>query len=69
MKKRASITDRWAESNPHLRMEQAECFKCRHYGGGVCLAFPDGIPDPIITMVVPHREPYPGDNGVQFEEA
>lgn len=32
-----------------------------------CEAFPDGIPDEVLYGVVDHRNPIPGDGGVQFE--
>ncbi len=50
------------------------CFKCRHYQGYQeqsrwyrCAAYPDGIPKDIILARNSHLEPYPGDNGIQFE--
>lgn len=45
-----------------------QCHLCLNYGGeGVCLAFPDGIPDEIWSGEVDHSQPYKGDNGFRFE--
>lgn len=63
------VTDRWAESNLHLQISSPECLKCRHYGANLtCLAFPAGIPEDIIGQRILHRDPIPGDGGIQFEE-
>lgn len=44
------------------------CRTCKWWNGGrVCRAFPDGMPEEIWTGKVEHREPYPGDNGIQYE--
>ena len=47
------------------------CYGCNHFNenpeGLACAAFPDGIPVEIITGQLDHREPYPGDHGIQFE--
>ena len=34
-----------------------------------CLAYQEGIPQEIINNDVDHRQPYKGDNGIQFKKA
>lgn len=49
-------------------MQSTQCLYCKHYHGfGECDAF-DKIPDEIMTSEFDHTKPYPGDNGIQFEE-
>ena len=47
------------------------CLDCRHFRPEertlACAAYPDGIPEEILTSEVDHHEPYPGDHGIRFE--
>jgi hypothetical protein len=46
-----------------------QCLTCVHrIDLSVCKAFPDGIPEEIVRERVVHDKPYPGDNGIQYEE-
>ena len=52
-----------------LSLDNGICNLCKHstMKGTTCKAFPNGIPDKILTGEFDHRKPYPGDNGIQFE--
>ena len=48
------------------------CVYCKHRIGVsvTCEAYPEGIPEEIFfTSEIDHREPYEGDDGIQFEPA
>lgn len=45
-----------------------QCVLCRHYQCALaCEAFPDGIPEEIITGEFDHTQPHAGDHGIRFE--
>lgn len=63
-------------------LPRPQCFKrrCRHFIGVkqpdrteatevvVCNAFPEGIPEVIAFGNDKHIQPFPGDNGIQYEK-
>lgn len=49
-----------------------DCFDCKHldefsFDPLKCQAFPEGIPEEILTGEHDHSKPFEGDNGIQFE--
>ena len=47
----------------------SQCYWCKRYKGNAhCAAFGDTrIPNDVFFNVRDHKEPYEGDNGIQFE--
>jgi hypothetical protein len=47
------------------------CFGCKQFyplsEPLACTAFPEGIPDAILSGEADHTKPFPGDHGIQFE--
>jgi hypothetical protein len=49
-------------------IRETVCFGCKHlWVYPRCAAFPDGIPYEIRAGYNDHTQPYPGDNGIQYE--
>lgn len=48
------------------------CLWCVHFipeaKGMTCTAFPEGIPEAIVLSRVFHTAPYPGDQGIAFQD-
>jgi hypothetical protein len=71
----------WTEDDVKITesdtLPESNCSKrdCLHFrgikeGGAVtCDAFPEGIPKEIAYGPNPHRKPFPGDHGIQYEKA
>ena len=48
-------------------MQSDQCVMCAHYTGTLtCTAFPEGIPEAIVTGEHDHSEPYEGDKGIRW---
>jgi hypothetical protein len=57
------------DANHDLYIYGTLCMECRHVlGARRCAAYPDGIPREILLEEYDHRKPFPGDNGIQFEQ-
>lgn len=49
-------------------MISVQCLGCRHRAAGLtCEAFPQGIPESILTGLVDHSKRYKGDRGIYFD--
>lgn len=54
-------------------MKSRQCMNCIHRIDSiqdtrpVCLAFPDGIPEVILTGDFDHTKPYAGDHGFRYQ--
>jgi len=54
----------------YVTFDDGICNDCIHVrdNGYECDAFPDGIPNEILTGEIDHHKPHPDDNGIQFEK-
>ena len=62
------VSKKWDE-DPIVNV--CPCTTCVHYiisdkKKFTCKAYPDGIPEVILRGEVDHREPHPGDHGIQY---
>lgn len=57
--------DRFAADETLFRSPCASCAR-KYPDAPTCEAFPGRIPQPILNGENDHREPYPGDNGLQY---
>ena len=53
-----------------VTLDAGICNKCAHVrdDGLHCDAFEDGIPEEVLRGIHDHHRPFPGDNGIQFED-
>ena len=56
----------WTDS----QVGMSQCARCKHKQlDNKCAAFLDRIPDEILLNEFDHRERWPGDGGVRFQQA
>ena len=51
-----------------MKCLQCKFFHNKDYVNLTCDAFPQKIPEEIVDNIFIHTKPYPGDNGIMFEE-
>jgi len=49
-------------------MSYPQCITCNWYKGVGCKAYPLNIPKEITDNQFDHKNPYPGDHGIQYKE-
>ena len=54
----------WGGTEPHS--EPPQCTYCAHRRGDVCIAYPGGVPFPILANQADHRNKHPLDHGIRF---
>lgn len=60
--------DKFASS--YIEISKPQCVNCQwrsQINLAVCVAFPTGIPDEILSGGAKHDKPYKGDHGIQFK--
>lgn len=64
MKKKPYSDQRWWD-DPKPKM--CACGNCAHYDGFLkCKAFPERIPNDLLTVEISHDKPYPNDGGYRY---
>ena len=65
---RSSVTRALSKPILFRPNQSAQCGICSRYiTGAKCIAFPDGIPQVILTGEHDHRKPFAGDRGIHFD--
>ena len=63
----------WIDKGHNRLIYSPVCTRCKFWNAEMgaretCKAFPKGIPAVIWNGENDHTRPYPGDNGIRFEE-
>jgi hypothetical protein len=47
-----------------------QCLSCKHFGKQpiTCAAFPEGIPEEIVSGEFDHNNAFEGDGGIRYEK-
>jgi hypothetical protein len=70
---KGKMANEWPDSHAERFVSYEQffsCYNCKHRHEDsplTCSAFPEFIPKIILTARNRHREPFPGDRGIQYE--
>jgi hypothetical protein len=62
------VSNKFTWENGDVQISQCASCRWKNPSGATCRAFPKAIPIPILMNQADHTQPYPDDNGIQYEK-